>query len=108
MRVLLDECVHAGLKRELSGHQVNTVPEMQWRGITNGRLLQRAATEFDVFLTTDKNLEFQQNLATLPLAVIAVQAPSLLWEDVSPFIPAIRNLLAHPIEKKLYRLEGPG
>ena len=53
VRVLLDECVHAGLKRELREHTVKTVPEMNWRGVTNGRLLSKAAMEFDVFITAD-------------------------------------------------------
>jgi len=106
VKVLLDECVHAGLKRELTGHAVSTVPEMKWRGITNGRLLARAATEFDVFVTLDKNIEFQQNLTKLPLPVIAMQAPSLLWEDVRPFGPKILDLLNTKLEANLYRLES--
>ena len=105
MRVLLDECVHAGLKHELRGHEVKTVPEMKWRGITNGRLLARAALEFDVFVTTDKNIEHQQNLSALPIPVLAIQSASLLWEDISPFVPAILEHLSHSLENKLYRLD---
>jgi len=102
--VLLDECVHAGLKRELRGHTVKTVPEMNWRGITNGKLLARAATEFDVFLTTDKNIEYQQNLSALPIPVLAIQASSLLWEDIAPFVPAILDHLHRSLENKFHRL----
>ena len=105
MKVLLDECVHVGLKRELTGHEVRTVPEMKWRGVTNGRLLARAATEFDVLVTLDKNIEFQQNLSKLPLPVVALQATSLLWEDVRPFGPKILHLLSANLETRLYRLE---
>jgi hypothetical protein len=54
MRVLLDECVPERLRAELTGHAVRTVAEMGWSGIKNGQLLQRAATEFDCFLTVDR------------------------------------------------------
>lgn len=105
MKILLDECAHAGLKRALVGHSVRTVPEMDWRGITNGKLLAKAATEFDVFLTLDKNIEFQQNLSALPLPVIAIHSTSLLWHDIVPFVPRILDLMAHGLEPRLYRLE---
>jgi len=71
MKVLLDECLPRRLKRELSPHQVFTVPEMGWAGVKNGallRLIQTAA--FDVFVTIDGNLEYQQNLKQAHLAII--------------------------------------
>ncbi len=80
------------------------MPEMKWRGITNGRLLARAAIEFDVFITTDKNIEYQQNLSALPLPVLAIQSRSLLWEDINPFVPAILDQLNHELENRLFRL----
>jgi hypothetical protein len=107
VRVLLDECVHAGLKRELREHTVKTVPEMNWRGVTNGRLLAKAAMEFDVFITTDKNIEYQQNLSELPMPVLAIQSYSLLWEDIVPFLPTILECLSKPLENKFYRLTLP-
>jgi hypothetical protein len=70
MRVLLDECVPKRRRAELTGHAVRTVAEMGWSGIKNGQLLQRAATEFDCFLTVDRNLQFQQRIDALPLAVL--------------------------------------
>jgi len=54
MRVLLDECVPKRLSTELTAHAVRTVAEMGWSGIKNGQLLQRAAAEFDCFLTVDR------------------------------------------------------
>ena len=101
----MGEYVHVRLKRELPDHEVRTVPEMNWRGITNGRLLAGAATEFDVFVTLDKNLEFQQNLSNLPLPVLAIHARSLLWQDISPFVSDILDLLNTKLERKLYKLE---
>lgn len=66
MRILLDEDLPRRLAAILAGHEVSTVQRSGWTGIKNGKLLGLAAAEFDVFLTMDGNLEFQQNLATLP------------------------------------------
>ena len=60
MKILLDECIDRRLARELKGHTVKTVPQMGWAGIKNGRLLAAAEKEFDVFVTVDRNLSFQQ------------------------------------------------
>ncbi len=69
MRVLLDECVPQGLRAELPGHEVKTVAEAGWAGAKNGTLLQLAATQFDVLLTVDRNLEYQQSFLGLTIAV---------------------------------------
>ena len=68
MRILLDEDLPRRLTSLLVGHNVSTVQRSGWTGIKNGKLLGLAAAEFDVFLTMDRNLEFQQNLAALPIA----------------------------------------
>ena len=62
MRVLLDECLPKKLKREITADFIQTVPEAGWAGKKNGELLRLAATEFDVLLTNDQNMEHQQNL----------------------------------------------
>lgn len=69
MRILLDEDLPRRLGRYLIGHDAETVQRSGWAGVKNGRLLALAAARFEVFLTMDQNLEFQQNLATLPVAV---------------------------------------
>lgn len=74
--MLLDECVPRRLRRELPGHDVRTVTEMGWSGIKNGPLLRRAGQEFDVFLTVDQGVEYQQNLLGLDLAIIVMVAPT--------------------------------
>ena len=56
MRILLDECINPRVRAAFKGHQVKTVVEMGWRGITNGRLLALAEADFDVFVTVDQNL----------------------------------------------------
>ena len=62
MRILLDECVDWRLQREIRGHDVRTAHQLGWTAIRNGELLALAATQFDVFVTVDRNLSFQQNL----------------------------------------------
>ena len=62
MRILLDECLPKRLKRDLVGHQARTVPEMGWASKKNGELLALAEAEFDVFVTVDRNLSFQQDV----------------------------------------------
>ena len=89
MKILLDECVPRGLRRYLAGHEVLTVPEAGWGGIKNGRLLTLAQDSFDVFLTVDQNIPFQQNLPLFRIAVLVVPARSNDINDILPFVPAI-------------------
>ncbi|WP_100902033.1 DUF5615 family PIN-like protein [Nostoc flagelliforme] len=89
MNILIDECIDRRLARQLSGHTVKTVPQMGWAGIPDGELLRLAEIEFDVFITVDRNLPFQQNLAVLDLAVLVLQAPSNRLADMSVLIPKI-------------------
>lgn len=93
MRVLLDECAPRKLRRELAEHDVSTVGEAGWGGKKNGLLLQLAAERFDVLLTVDSNLEYQQNLVTLPIAVVVLVAVSNDINDLLPLIPQLRELL---------------
>ena len=76
MRLLLDESVPSRLRRSLPDHAVRTVVEMGWSGVKNGRLPALAANEFDAFVTVDKNLPYQQNLTTLPIAVLVLASGS--------------------------------
>lgn len=93
MRVLLDECVPKRLSTELTAHAVRTVAEMGWSGIKNGQLLQRAA-EFDCFLTVDRNLQFQQRIDALPLAVLVIQAVDNRLETLRPLMVTAQEALA--------------
>lgn len=70
MRLLLDECVPARLRKALLSHEVTTVVLRSWSGIKNGKLLALAASEFDPFITVDKNLLYQQNATKLPISVL--------------------------------------
>jgi predicted nuclease of predicted toxin-antitoxin system len=93
MRVLLDECVPRGLRRELPDHEVKTVAEMGWAGVKNGALLRLAEKDFDVFLTVDRGLEHQQDLSGTTLAVILLRAPSNDIVVLRPLLPAVREAL---------------
>jgi hypothetical protein len=72
-RILLDESTPAGLARLLNEFEVKTVPEMGWAGMTNGRLLNEAEQAgFDVLLTADQNLRWQQRLANRKIGVVVL------------------------------------
>ena len=74
MRILLDESLPRRLSRSLAEHDVRPVAEGGWSGTKNGKLLALAAVQFDVFVTADRNLQYQQNLAALPVAVVVLVA----------------------------------
>lgn len=77
MKILIDENLPRYLKRVLAGHNVSTVQEMGWSGIKNGELLKLAEPIFDLFLTADKNIRYQQNLKGRQLAIIVFPANRL-------------------------------
>jgi Domain of unknown function (DUF5615) len=93
MKILLDECIDRKLAREFVGCEVKTVPLMGWAGIKDGQLLVLAETEFDVFITVDRNLSFQQNLSQFDIAVIVLQASSNRLADLKPLAPAVLAIL---------------
>ncbi len=94
MRILLDESVPGRLAPLLTGHPSVTVQRRGWASIKYGELLVLAAGEFDVLLTADKGMEYQQNLATLPVAVLIVLARSNRIEDLESAVPVILAALA--------------
>src|SRR5580700_3085729 len=106
MRVLLDECVPRALRKELPGHEVTTVAEAGWAGVNNGELLQRAAALFDVFITIDRNLEYQQNFADIALAVIVVHAPSNDVSVLRPLMPAVLAAISEAKPEMLTHVNG--
>ena len=93
MRILLDESLPRPLARLLPEHDVRTVAAMGWAGKRNGELLQLAAVDFDAVVTADQNLEHQQDLAALPIAVIVLTAPTNRIESLRPLIPTLLQIL---------------
>lgn len=93
MRVLIDECIDERLRNHLPGHDCQTARYAGLAGMNNGDLLTAAEkARFDVFLTVDQSLEYQQNLAGRVIAVIVVHGKSNRLKDLLPYMPAC---LAH-------------
>ena len=89
MRVLLDENLPHDLIAALSGHDVSTVQGMGWAGVENGELLRRAAGRTDAFITMDRRLEQQQDIAALSFGVVLVLARSNRVQDLLPLVPEL-------------------
>ncbi len=92
MRVLLDEFCPKPLKNSLPGFEVVTVEQANFKGLTNGALLSAATGKFDVLITADKNLRYQQNLKGRVLAI--VELPVNSWKRLKPMVPGILAALA--------------
>ena len=87
MKVLIDENLPRKLAGHLKGHECRTVAECGWAGKKNGELLSLAEPEFDVLLTLDKNIPYQQGLKLGRIAILIVRAPSNRIQDLLPVIP---------------------
>ncbi len=95
MRILLDECVPRRLRRELSGHDVHTVPEMGWSGKKNGDLLQLMAGQgFEALLTVDRSIRYQQNLLKTGVAMVVLVAQTNRLADLVSLLPKVEAALA--------------
>jgi predicted nuclease of predicted toxin-antitoxin system len=108
MRILLDECLPARLRRNLPGHDVQTVSQAGWASIKNGKLLRliAASGKFDVFLTVDKNLPHEQKIEGLPFAVVVLSSKSNRLADVIPFVPELIRRLPEFQRGQVYVLSG--
>jgi hypothetical protein len=94
VRVLLDECVDRRLAREITGHEVTTVPDAGWAAAKNGDLLALAENGFDAFVTVDRNLSFQQRLPRFAIAVVILRARSNRLVDLRPLVPRLLEALS--------------
>ena len=106
MRILLDECLDWRLCRTLGDHQCLSVGAKGWAGLKNGTLLQKAELEFDVFLTSDRNLAFQQNLVKFDLAIIVLEAQSTRLADTLPLMSQVLTALKTIQPKELVRISA--
>ena len=94
MRILIDECLNWRLGRALTGHYAVSVQRMGWSGVKNGELLALAEkNQFDVFLTGDRNLTFQQKTAQLRIAVVVLETPGIQLHHTLPLMPKVLALL---------------
>jgi predicted nuclease of predicted toxin-antitoxin system len=87
MKLLLDECTPKRLKIDFVQHQAQTVDDVGLKGLKNGELLQAAAGNFDVFLTVDRNIVFQQNFASLDLAIVILRARRNSYSELKALVP---------------------
>jgi hypothetical protein len=103
MKILLDECVTRHLKPYLNTHEVATVVELGWSGIKNGRLMALCAEHhFDILLTIDKNLQYQQNLDKYPLTIVVLNSFSSKIEVLIKFLPALGSGIEQFEKHKAY------
>ena len=93
--MLLDECVPRKFKLALPGHEVSTAREMGWSGKKNGELLALMRQHrFEVFVTADQNVEFQQNVKASGIAVVVLAARTNRLKELRPLAPAVLQTLS--------------
>jgi len=110
MKILLDECVPRAIKQYLSveGHECSTVPEAGFAGNTNGELLRLAAGNFEAFVTLDKGMQFQQNLAAHKIGIVLIRAKSSRVSDILPHIRACLDALRSITPGEIIQISGRG
>jgi Domain of unknown function (DUF5615) len=104
-RVLFDENVPHRLRHDLPEFEIRTVQEEGWGALTNGELLRRAETTFEVLVTADRRMRFQQNLASFSIGIVVVVAPRLGLRTIRPALEAIRAAIARVIRGEIIRVE---
>ncbi len=104
MRILIDECVDGRLLRDLPGHDVKTVRQMGWLRNDDGSLLDRAKEHFEVLITTDKNLAFQQNVPRFNIAVVVLAGRSSRLRHLRELLPQLRRDLPFVRKGSIHRI----
>ena len=90
MRILIDECLNWRLGRALTGHYAVSAQKMGWSGMKNGKLLALAVENgFDLFLTGDRNLSFQQNLTEFSIAIVVLEADGIQLQHIKGSVPVL-------------------
>jgi predicted nuclease of predicted toxin-antitoxin system len=93
MKILIDECLPKKLKNSLPNHEVSTVPEAGWASKKNGELLRFMTDVFEVFITVDSNMQYQQHLKSLPIRFIVLSAKNNKLESLLPLMPKVEEAL---------------
>ncbi|WP_043479588.1 DUF5615 family PIN-like protein [Janthinobacterium sp. HH01] len=104
MRILLDESLPRRFAAELLGHQVQTVVACGWGGAKNGQLLALAASAFDALITGDRNMQYQQNLNKLPIAVVVLATADNHLDSLRKLVPKLLNVLTNLPPRTLIEL----
>jgi hypothetical protein len=108
VRILLDECVHAGVSAAFQGHSVKTVSEAGWRSSKDGPLLAFAEEHFDVFVTIDRRLEKQHRLSEMKMGFVLALVPS---NEIASYKPIFRSLFEAAVAVEpgqVIRVVAPG
>ena len=106
MKILLDECVTKRLKEHLKEYEVLTVVELNLSGIKNGALMTYCMEHnFDILLTIDKNLMFQQNLVQYPLTIVILNCQTSKIEELVTFLPSFKSQVNNFQKQKAYIIE---
>ncbi|MCX6161986.1 MAG: hypothetical protein NTV87_11745 [Ignavibacteriae bacterium] len=106
MKILLDECVTKKVIVLLEGHTVFTIGQMEWKGLKNGMLLKQAEqNKFDILLTIDKNICYQQNTAKYNLAIVVLDTNNSNIESLQEYIPNFIKQINFFEKGKLYIIE---
>ena len=107
MKDLLDECVTKKLKRHLPEFEVKTVVEMNWSGLKNGNLMKVAVAEnFDVLLTIDKNLEFQQNVKKYQITIVVLDVQKSKIENLLELLPKFKAQISEFEKGNIYLIQN--
>ncbi len=95
MRILLDHCTPGKLRHHLKGHGVMTTAQMSWDRLRNGELLLAAEKQFDLFVTCDRNIRYQQNLAGRKIAILelGIQSWPILESRAEQILAAVNAML---------------
>lgn len=105
MKILLDECLPRKLKDQLGEYDVFTVSEKGWASLKNGNLLKTAIAEgFDVLLTVDKKLEYEQNMELFDITVVVFDVPRNKIENILPRLRKLREQISIFEKKKVYTI----
>lgn len=107
MRIVLDENVHHGFRKILVGHEVYTVQYLGWSGVRNGKLLDLAEGKFDVLLTLDTGILYQNDLSDRSIAVITLISKKVRMEDLMPLVPPLLNALDRIKPGQVLNIFGP-
>jgi nucleotidyltransferase/DNA polymerase involved in DNA repair len=93
-RVLFDENMPRQLRRDLSEFTVRTVQEEGWAGLENGNLLRHAAPTFDVLLTADQRIRYQQSVSKFTIGIVVIETFDTRLRNLRRFIPQLREAIA--------------
>lgn len=105
MKLLLDENIPHDLRHFLPGYEVFTVAYLGWSSIENGELLQKAGDQgFDAMITKDSGVEYEQHLATLPVAVVILKSKTNKLDDIRPLLPELMRVLVNLEPKAIVRV----